>query len=76
MSVVYPFRNYIFSLKFGDLGIAHFMEVSSMDTMSDPNESRVGNYGEETNMELKRLMKGDIVTFKHGVCENKELYDW
>ncbi|MEG2544718.1 MAG: hypothetical protein RR986_08400 [Longicatena sp.] len=42
-------------MKFGDLGMASFSEVSSMDIMSNPNERRVGNYDEDTNLKLKIL---------------------
>lgn len=74
--VVYPFKKYNYKVKFGDLAIASFSEVSAADISSDPIDYRTGDYTKNTTMKFNGLIKYGNVTFKNGMTSNMDLFNW
>lgn len=74
--VVYPFKKYNYKVKFGDLGIASFSEISAGEISSDAIDYRTGDYTKNTTMKFNGLIKYGNVTFKNGMTSNTDLFKW
>lgn len=76
MATVYPLKKYNFKVKFGTLAIASFSEISTGDISSDAIDYRTGDYPKNTTMKFNGLIKYGNVTFKNGMTENMDLFNW
>jgi len=74
--VLYPYRKFRFKLEIAGLQVAAFSEVSGFDASIDVVEYRDGNSADMTARKLPGLVKYGNITFKWGLTDNKEMYEW
>jgi len=64
-----------FEVEFGDLGVVGFSEVNGFEIAVDVIEYREGDHP-TTPYKIPGLIKYSNVTFKRGVTEDLEVYNW
>ena len=73
---LYPYRKFRFKLEIGGLQVEAFSEVSGFDASIDVVEYRDGDSAVMTARKLPGLVKYGNITFKWGLTDNREMYDW
>jgi phage tail-like protein len=70
-----PYRNFNFRIEIDGITQAGFSEVTGFSASTDPIEYREGGF-ENTVHKLPGLTKYSNLTFKWGLTDSTELYDW
>ncbi len=68
-------RNFRFEVEIGDLGVMGFNEVNGFEINVDVIEYREGDHP-TTPYKLPGLIKYSNITFKHGVTDDMQIYEW
>lgn len=72
----YPYKNQRFKIEIGGTQVAGFSEVSGFDATFDVIEYREGDASDNTPRKQPGLVKYSNITFKRGVVDGMEFYDW
>ncbi len=72
----YPYKNYRFKVEIEGTQVAGFSEVTGFDATFDVIEYREGDAADNTPRKQPGLVKYSNITFKRGVIDEKEFFDW
>lgn len=73
---VYPFKKFNYEVKFGNIAIARFSEISAGEMYTDPLDISTGDVTKNTQRRLSGLQKYGNVTFQYGTTNDIELLEW
>lgn len=72
----YPYKGFRFKIEIGGTVVAGFNEVSSFDATIDVVEYREGDASDITPRKQPGLIKYNNVSFKRGIIDAIEFYEW
>jgi phage tail-like protein len=74
--MVYPYTKYRFAVDIEDLGQIGFSEISGLDTSIEVHEYREGDDKAPTASKVPGIRKYSNITFKYGVTDSMDVYNW
>ncbi len=75
MAIHDPYMNFNFLIEIDGITRAAFQEASGFDSTTDVVEHREGGQN-TTPMKLPGMTKYSNISLKHGLTDDRELYDW
>jgi phage tail-like protein len=73
---LFPYRKFRFRLEIEGISVASFSEVTGFDASIDVVEYRDGDAPVMTARKLPGLVKYGNITFKWGLTDNMDMYNW